>query len=61
MTCLNTDDPAVQGIELPHEYQVAAPAAGLTAAEIRQAQENGLYMAFLSQDEKQALRRKVAG
>ncbi len=61
MACLNTDDPAVQGIELPHEYQVAAPAAGLTADEIRQAQENGLYMAFLSQAEKQALRQKVAG
>ncbi|MBS0908236.1 adenosine deaminase [Tatumella sp. JGM118] len=60
MACINTDDPAVQGIELPHEYQVAAPAAGLNAAEIRQAQENGLYMAFLSADEKQALRRKVA-
>ncbi len=61
MACLNTDDPAVQGIELPHEYQVAAPAAGLTPDEIRQAQENGLYMAFLSQAEKQALRQKVAG
>ncbi|ARU93870.1 adenosine deaminase [Tatumella citrea] len=61
MACLNTDDPAVQGIELPHEYLVAAPAAGLTADEIRQAQENGLYMAFLSQAEKQALRQKVSG
>ncbi|GAA0484868.1 MULTISPECIES: adenosine deaminase [Tatumella] len=61
MACLNTDDPAVQGIELPHEYQVAAPAAGLSPEEIRQAQENGLYMAFLSQAEKQALRDKVAG
>lgn len=61
MASLNTDDPAVQGIELPHEYLVAAPAAGLTADEIRQAQENGLYMAFLSQAEKQALRQKVSG
>lgn len=56
---LNTDDPAVQGIELAHEYQVAAPAAGLTAQEIRQAQENGLIMAFLSPNEKAALRLKV--
>ncbi|WP_029685861.1 adenosine deaminase [Tatumella saanichensis] len=60
MACLNTDDPAVQGIELGHEYQVAAPAAGLNAEEIRQAQENGLFMAFLSAEEKQALRAKVA-
>lgn len=61
MASLNTDDPAVQGIELPYEYLVAAPAAGLTADEIHQAQENGLYMAFLSQAEKQALRQKVSG
>ena len=61
MASLNTDDPAVQGIELPYEYLVAAPAAGLTTDEIHQAQENGLYMAFLSQAEKQALRQKVSG
>ncbi|MBT0726481.1 adenosine deaminase [Rosenbergiella australiborealis] len=60
MASLNTDDPAVQGIELAHEYEIAAPAAGLTAEEIGQAQENGLYMAFLSQQEKQALKQKVA-
>lgn len=60
MASINTDDPAVQGIELAHEYEVAAPAAGLTPAEIRQAQENGLYMAFLSDDEKRALKEKVA-
>ncbi|QPR27209.1 adenosine deaminase [Edwardsiella hoshinae] len=53
---INTDDPAVEGIELRHEYQVAAPAAGLSREQIRQAQYNGLSMAFLSQAEKQALR-----
>ena len=53
--CLNTDDPAVEGIELPDEYQVAAPAAGLSPEEIRQAQRNGLTLAFLSPEEKQAL------
>ena len=55
LACLNTDDPAVEGIELPYEYQVAAPAAGLTPEEIRQAQRNGLTLAFLSPEEKQAL------
>ncbi|ATI65713.1 adenosine deaminase [Edwardsiella tarda] len=52
---INTDDPAVEGIELRHEYQVAAPAAGLSGEQIRQAQYNGLSMAFLSPAEKQAL------
>ena len=32
LACLNTDDPAVEGIDLPHEYEVAAPAAGMTAS-----------------------------
>ncbi|MGF1903852.1 adenosine deaminase [Aliivibrio salmonicida] len=54
--CLNTDDPAVEGIELPHEYNVAAPKVGLTQEQIRQIQINGLELAFLSDAEKQALR-----
>lgn len=57
---LNTDDPAVEGIELKHEYTVAAPAAGLTAAQIRQAQINGLTMAFISQAERDVLIKKVS-
>ncbi len=52
---INTDDPAVQGIEIAHEYQLAASDAGLTPAEILQAQRNGLRMAFLSATEKQQL------
>ncbi|PWC12486.1 adenosine deaminase [Brenneria corticis] len=56
---INTDDPAVQGIEIRHEYQVAAPLAGLTAKETRRAQENGLDIAFISEQEKQRLREKV--
>lgn len=61
LATLNTDDPAVQGIELAHEYHTAAPDAGLSREEIRQAQENGLTIAFLSEQEKAALRQKVAG
>ena len=60
LACLNTDDPAVEGIELPYEYQIAAPAAGLSGQQIRQAQINGLELAFLSQEEKQALRSLAA-
>ncbi|KFK94690.1 MULTISPECIES: adenosine deaminase [unclassified Serratia (in: enterobacteria)] len=61
LASINTDDPAVQGVEIEHEYLVAAPQAGLTPQEIRTAQENGLKMAFLSEPEKQALRNKVQG
>ncbi|MCS2161802.1 adenosine deaminase [Scandinavium sp. H11S7] len=59
LASLNTDDPAVQGIDIIHEYEVAAPAAGLSATQIRQAQINGLEIAFLSAQEKQALIEKV--
>lgn len=55
---LNTDDPGVSGIELAHEYRVAAPQAGLTAPEIHQLQKNGLEMAFLNHDEKRILREQ---
>ncbi|MEX3019597.1 adenosine deaminase [Kluyvera sp. STS39-E] len=59
LASLNTDDPAVQGIDIQHEYRVAAPAAGLSPEQIRQAQMNGLEMAFLSDAEKQALKARV--
>ena len=55
---LNTDDPAISGIDLRHEYEVAAPKAGLDPAMTRQVQENALEMAFLADDEKQALLQK---
>jgi len=58
---LNTDDPAISGIDLRHEYEVAAPRAGLSAAQTRQAQANALEMAFLPEEEKRALLVKKAG
>ena len=60
LACLNSDDPAVEGIDLPYEYQVAAPAAGLSQEEVSQAQRNGLTLAFLSAAEKQALSDQAA-
>ncbi|KOY63772.1 adenosine deaminase [Photorhabdus heterorhabditis] len=60
LASINTDDPAVEGIEIRHEYEVAAPAAGLSAIQIRQTQINGLETAFISDTEKQALRIKAA-
>ncbi|HWA24444.1 MAG TPA: adenosine deaminase [Lacunisphaera sp.] len=55
LATINTDDPSISGIDLRHEQQVAAPAAGLTAADIRQAQANALEIAFLTPEEKAAL------
>jgi adenosine deaminase len=55
LATLNTDDPGISAIDLRHEYEVAAPAAGLTAAHTRQAQRNALAVAFLSADERDAL------
>jgi len=60
LATINTDDPAVQGIEIGHEYEVAAPAAGLSREQMRVAQENGLKIAFLSDAEKAAVRARAA-
>jgi adenosine deaminase len=57
---INTDDPGISGIDLPYEYRVAAPAAGLTPELARRAQANALEAAFLSSDEKAALAAAAA-
>lgn len=59
LASINTDDPAVQGVDIIHEYNVAAPQAGLSREQIRQAQINGLDIAFLSEAEKTALIARV--
>jgi adenosine deaminase len=56
LASINTDDPGVSAIDLPYEFEVAAPAAGLNREQIRQAQVNALETAFLSMEEKAALR-----
>jgi adenosine deaminase len=48
LATINTDDPGISAITLRHEVEVAAPAAGLSAEQIRQAQRNALEVAFLS-------------
>jgi len=58
LASINTDDPGVSAIDLPHEFEVAAPAAGLSREQIHQAQSNALETAFLSPQEKGALRAK---
>ena len=58
---LNTDDPGISAIDLSHEYNLAAPAAGLSPFQIRQAQQNAVEIAFLSEAEKSALFAQKAG
>ena len=55
LATINTDDPGISGIDLRHEYEVAAPAAGLTPAHARQAQRNALAVAFLTAEERETL------
>ncbi len=43
---INTDDPGISDITLDHEFDVAAPRAGLTPEHIRQARENAVRLAW---------------
>jgi adenosine deaminase len=49
---INTDDPAVSGIDWSHELDVAAPGAGLSDDEIATALANALEVAFVSDAER---------
>ncbi len=60
LATINTDDPVISGIDLRHEYEFAAPAAGLIEAKIRQAQANALQIAWLSADERAQLLQKAS-
>ena len=55
LVCLNTDDPAVENIELAGEYQLASEVLQLSDAHITQLQRNAIQMSFLSESEKKAL------
>jgi len=55
LATINTDDPVISNIDLRHEFEVAAPAAGLTPAAISQARRNALEIAFLTKEERSAL------
>ncbi len=61
LATINTDDPVISAIDLRHEFETAAPAAGLTATEIRQAQQNALEIAFLTEGEKAAITARKRG
>jgi adenosine deaminase len=56
LATINTDNTGVGAVDLPHELRVAAPAANLSKEQIAQAQRNALTIAFLSDEERAALR-----
>ena len=60
LATINTDDPVISNIDLRHEFEVAAPAAGLTPQAIGQARRNALEIAFLTTGEKSALQAAKA-
>ena len=43
---LNTDDPGISAIDLAHEYETAAPAAGFVEEDLIRIRENARAMAF---------------
>ncbi len=55
LATINADDPGISAVDLPYEFNVAAPAAGLTNEDTRKAQMNAVRVAFLSQVEREAL------
>ncbi len=55
LATINSDDPGISGITLRYEYEIAAKEAGLDEAQVRQAQRNGLHVAFLRDEEKNSL------
>lgn len=58
--CLNTDDPAVQGIELKDEFALAKNKLNFTMADIVQLQQNALAVCFLSTSEKHRLLASIS-
>lgn len=61
LATINSDDPRISGITLAYEYEAAAPAAGLSQMQVRQAQRNALEIAFLPGTEKKSILESKAG
>lgn len=59
LATISTDDPTTSAIDLAHEYEVAAPTAGLDRKLIRRAAGNAVELAFLSKGEKATLLREA--
>lgn len=52
---INTDDPGISAIDISYEYTMAVEKVGLSVEQVRQAQRNAPAVAFLTEEEKQAL------
>lgn len=55
LATINSDDPGISGIDLPYEFEFAAPAAGLSSTMIEQAKVNALEVAFLTEEQKASI------
>lgn len=56
---LNTDDPAVSGIDLTHEYEMAVSRLRFTLADLIRVVMNGVDAAFLPDQDRRELRRRM--
>ena len=52
---LNTDDPGVSAITLADEYRIARDVIGLSSAQLKQIQQQGLTQSFLDSEAKKLL------
>ena len=57
---LNTDDPAIEGIEIKDEYQKANDIVGLNLNQIQTLQKNGVESSFLSKQDKDTLYKQAS-
>lgn len=59
LVTLNTDDPGISAIDLPHEYRIAHDRLGLTTEELRTLQAHALSAAFIDEATRAALLHKA--
>lgn len=59
--CLNTDDPGVSNNTLQSEYALAKEEVKLTEIQLKKLKVNALEQAFLSENEKSAIKLKFTG
>lgn len=59
--CLNTDDPGVSNNTLKSEYALAEDEVHLTEIQLRKLKSNALDQAFLSENERNAIKLKFTG
>jgi len=58
---VSTDDPAVSGIDLVHEYRLLVKEFGLLRDEVRRVALHAAEGAFVAEAERSALRRRIEG